>query len=599
MILERDDLSPGKLLLLIAGLTAAALLFFNFPALRSRYQAWKQGGTLAQAQKFAAANDLPNAQLAINNALRQDPGNAEVWKFAADLLEHTGNADAVRVRRRVVELDPAGVDARYDLVRTALLFQDILTAREAIEAIAPSEQTSPRYRRATAALAMASGLPDRADTILDGLVQTSPDDPVARLERYTIGLRHAPAARADQARRGLRELVARKETRVTALRELILDAGRRRDFDAALAHADQLLAEPDHVYVDRLLAANVRLAAGRATLAELLPPLQTEAAGRPEEIRHLIGWLLAIDEAGRALSWLDGLPLALRDSPEVLTARANCQVALHAWPEVASLIKRGAWGPVSDDAIQLALAARVLHGLDRLSLQRSLWDEALRASAANLNGLLVLHRLALSWNWRAEARAALLVVAERHPSQLWAHQSLAQQFHEAKDTTGLKTVFRLWNEAQPGNAYVEGNRIFLDLLTRGEAGSATLETAAARLRNQQPANPFFVTNHAFALWRLQRYPDALAELETLPQARLAEPGRALYHALVLASLGRAEDAEAAITRTTAQAGALLPEERLLLDEARALARAKPPEPEPEPTPESPAETTPNAIAPTP
>ncbi len=593
MILERDDLSPGKLLLLIAGLTAAAILFFNFPALRLRYQAWKQGGTLAQARQFAEANDLPNAQLAINNALRKDPGNPMVWRFAADLLEYTGSNDAVRVRRRVVELNPAEISASYDLIRTALLFQDILTARETIETLPASEQNTAPYRRATAALAMASGLPDRADTILDGLVQLAPDDAIARLERYTISLRHAPAGRADQARQGLRELVTRKETRLTALRELILDAGRRRDFASALTHTEQLLAEPDHAYVDRLLAANVRLASGRSTLAELLPPLQTEATGKPEEIRQLIGWLLAIDEASAALAWLDSLPSALRDRPEVLTARANCQVALHAWPEVASLIKRGAWGPVSDDVIQLALAARALRSLERLSLQRPLWDEALRASAANLNGLLVLHRLALSWNWRAEARAALLVVAERHPSQLWAHQSLAQQFHAARDTAGLKAVFRLWNEAQPGNTYVEGNRIFLDLLTRGEAGSEALEAAAARLCALQPDNPFFTTNHAFALWRLQRFPDALAALETLPPGRLAEPGRALYHALILASLGRSEEAEAAIARTSTQTAALLPEERGLLDQARVLARAKTAEPEPV----APTETSPTAVTP--
>lgn len=570
MLVEYPNSKPVRYALLVLLVIAGGIVIFKFPALQNRYRDWKHGNSLDQAKKFAAAKDYPNAELAINNAFKRDPGNSEVCRLAADLMEQTGNNQAVMMRKRVVALAPREVARRYELVRTALRFGDRLAAREAIEGLDASEQSSPEYRRATAALALANGQKERAAAILQNIAGLPPEDVAARLERAFIVLRKAGPAEADAARRELLELAAREDTQALALRELTLDAGRRREMSKSLEFAEKLVAAPKALFSDKILLANVRLAIGQTSLEAQLAPLQTEALAQPDNIPTLVSWLLSVDQASVALAWLESLPSAQQESSEILTARANCQMALNAWPEATVLIKRGAFGPVPPDAIQLALAARVLQDKDRPELQVSLWSEAIRATADNLDGLLVLNRLSASWSLAVENRATLLRIAERFPDQNWAHQALVQEYYQQKDTAGLRTVFRLWDKAQPGNPYVEGNRLFLELLTDPSAQAASLAADALRLRDRDPTNPFAVTNYALALWWQGRATEALAALETLSKDQLLEARRSLYHGLFLASLGHVNDTTFALGRV--DANTLLPEEQELLRQARELQR---------------------------
>ena len=566
MVVEYPPFKPIRLVLLLVLLIGGAVVAVKFPGLRQRYQDWHRGSSFEQAKKFAAEKDYPNATLALSNALAKDPANPDMCRLAADLLEQSGNIDAVAMRKRVAQLAPGQMERRYELVRTALRFDDEQAAREAIEDLPPEERTSPSYRRATAALALAAGRTERAEAILTNISGLPAEDVTARLERAFVLLRKAGAAEVEAARRELLESATREDMRALALRELTMDAGRRRDLAKAEEFARQLTEVPKPAYRDKLLLANVLLSTGKTTLDEQLPPLQAEALARPEEISQLVAWLLTVDQAARALAWLQGLAPDQKESPEVLTALANCHMALHAWAEVPPLIARGAFGQVPPDAIQLALAARVLQGMNRTALLRSLWDEAVRATEDNLQGLLVLHRFATSWGFVPEAQATLLRLAERFPEQIWAHQSLVKQFYEAKDTKRLRAVFRLWDEARPGSTYVQGNRLFLDLLSEPRSQTTALAEKARQLKDREPKNPFAVTNFALSLWRGGHAKEALTELEALPAEALGDPRRALYHGLFLAAVGRAGDSAAALDRVDKDA--LLPEESDLLRQAR-------------------------------
>ncbi len=77
------------------------------------------------------------------------------------------------------------------------------------------------------------------------------------------------------------------------------------------------------------------------------------------------------------------------------------------------------------------------------------------------------------------------------------------------------------------------------------------------------------TGHAFALWQLRQFKEAVALVDGLPDPeKMFPPGRAPYLAVIYASAGRPDEAQAALRRAPASQ-TMLPEENALLTEAAA------------------------------
>lgn len=559
MILEREHLTPRNLLLVAGGVTLIGATFFLYPKLTVRYQHWKHRGTIDQVQKFTAERDVPNALLAIKTALGEEPSNPIVWRMAADFAEQIGNAEAVQMRQQLVALEPDVAAHRLALARTALYFKDTLTARQALESIPERERATTEFRQTAAALAIATDHPQEAAALLTVAIAATPGDAQLRLQRASLYLRHGAPAVAAGALGEMRALADHGETRRPALRELALAALRSRDYAAALQYAEELVSIPSAPLVDRLLRANILLAQGNVALTSLLPPLQARAVANPMEIPELAGWMSAMKQTAAAAEWLNSLTPEMQSIPPIAAARANCLMAVGEWEQARVAIANGAYGRVPPETVQLAFAARVLRDHDRPALQRATWEEAIRLTSADLAGLRVLHRLALEWKWSTELNAVLLTIAEKHPNQTWAFQALAERYARALDTANLKSLYAAWREAEPASAFVEGNAIFLQLLTEPSKLPSQAKTRAAELYQAAPQNAFAATTHAFALWQLGRTKDAAAVIAQLPELDRRAPNRALYTALILNGAGR--KAEAAEYLSLVRLPKLFPEER--------------------------------------
>ena len=568
MIIERDNLSFRTVALILVGLGLVIGGVIFYPKLKERFARWKQGGSIEQVKKFTAEKDVPNALLAIKAALSQDPGNPAVWRMAADFAEQLGDADSVSMRDQVVRLEPEVTANRLALARTALHFKDLVTARATLEKIPVRDRLTADYRRVAAGLAMVSDLPAEATALLTLVLKEEPGDLQARLDRATLGLRFGAPTLVAAARGDMEALAERPETRVRALRELTLAALRAREVKAATDYVAQLVAGEKVAFTDRLLGANVELAAERSSLDSLLPELKKQAQAEPAYLREFVAWLSAQNRTAEASRWLATLPVEVQETPAARIARTDCFVALREWEAARALIAGGAYGPISADAVQLAFAARVLRDNDRAALQRANWDEAVRLASYDLAGLRVLHRLALEWRWGAELNVVLLAIAKQHRSQTWAFQALVERHYRARDSAALRTTYQQWREAEPQSAFVEGNALFLELLSAPTAMASPTKERVAQLYASEPKNAFFATAHAFALWQSERAADAVAVMETLPLAERREPSRVLYVALFLHAAGKKPEARRYFDLVPA--ATLLPEEQSLY---RSLARA--------------------------
>jgi Tfp pilus assembly protein PilF len=545
MILERDDLSPRNLALILGGCALLVAAAYFYPQAAAHYKRWKQRGTFDQISNFAAQHDRANTLLAIESALSREPGNPRAWRMAADYLEQSGNPEAVRMREQVVRIEPSALDNHLALARTAIRFMALPTAQEALDGVADSERHTDDYLKTAAALATASGRPGEAAALLAAVLRHTPGDLQSRLERARITLRYAPPGPAAAALGELQVLAEMPATQVIATRELASHALRKKDYASAQGYTSQLTNRADAELVDLILLANIQLGVGDG-LKTILPPLQTYALAHPDALPELTGWLVAINQAEAALAWLQTLPASVQSLPEAITAKADCLVALRRWEEAGALIAQGAWGPVSSKSILLAVSARVLGDVDRVRIKRDVWEEAVRLSETDLNGLRVLYRLALTWDWGPESNTVLLAIARKFPAQSWVFQTLVVRYQRGKDTIGLRNLYGIWHEGQPDNALVEGNWAFLTLLTSPSRLPNPAKASAEKLNQADPGNPFFATTQAFAVWQLGRAKEALALMQKLPAAQLNTPGRALYLALFLNDCHRRKEAEVAL-----------------------------------------------------
>ena len=120
-------------------------------------------------------------------------------------------------------------------------------------------------------------------------------------------------------------------------------------------------------------------------------------------------------------------------------------------------------------------------------------------------------------------------------------------------------------ESKPQSLEFKKNVAFLGLLLNRDTERAT--QFALEVYQAAPTNAVFVSAHAFALHAQGKSAEGLKLLEVLPEAQLQQAEIAMYYAILLAATGRSD--EAVPYFAVAEKAQLLPEERKLLEQARA------------------------------
>lgn len=561
---RRRRLFLGELTLLV--LAGVAAHHWLWPIVAQRYRVWHQQRALTQAREYTEARDGANASLALQIALRDDSTSPIAWRVAAEILEQTGNTQAVSVRKDILRLPAATADDRLALVLTAIRFGDLATAGDTLRELPAIERNAPAARRAAAQFALASNQPALAHALLDSLRRDQPDDPALAFALAALRLRLPDPAAAQAARTEVETFARQPAFALRAARELTLDALFRRDRAAAPGYAKRLVAAPGATFIDRLTAANVALLLENRAPAAVTAELSPLAIGSAENARHFLSWLLAQGRATDAVTFARALPEAIQRDAAVLNLRAAAVAALGDWHALGDLLRDGAWGPIAPEIVDLALAARTADGRSRPELRRSLWQEAIAGSHRSLAALRILHRLAIRWEWPSERVEVLQAIVSAFPRELAAHESLARELVVMKDTASLQGALHQWLQADPGNRRVKNDWALLVMLREPSNQIDEAKEAAAQLHGADPANPFFVTAHAFALMQLGQIEEALALVEKIPPAERELPARAPYLAAIYAAADRTDDAREILGRLTAAPA--LPEEVALVKTTR-------------------------------
>ncbi len=531
---------------------------------RPAYRHFKEVHSLKQARQFLEKKDFRNGILSLRAALAANPANLEATRRMAELVTEAQSPAALGWWRRVAELSPT-IENRLLLATMAMRFEKLpfpTAIQKLDETRKAGAETNVAYHLVASQLALHLNRIEDAAQHLSTAVKLEPTNRLHQLNLATLRLQQKDSAIAGQARAELSALTTDPKLGEHALRSLAADGLVRKQYAEAEELSRRLLAVPQARFEDRLKHLTILTAAGSPQTNAWLVQVQQEAATNASKAAYLAGWLNGHGQSRAALDWLGTLPPLIRTNPPVPVVASDCYLALKDWAGLENFLADQDWD--EQEPIRQMLLARATREQGRRDVADLQWRRALGAASVKGEFLGAIAHMAAVWGWAEESEEVLWALVKRAPWQDEAWQKLIEARQRAGDTAGLYRVFSAWLEAKPNAVVVKNNVAALGLLLgRDIEKSARLarEVYLSATNSGMPAS-----THAFALHLGGKTVDGLQVLEALPEKELQRPEVATYYAILLGSAGQRE--KAATFATLAEKARLLPEEKLLLENAR-------------------------------
>ncbi len=573
----------------LAGTAAVAFaLWKGGEAAVPRYHRWKQNQALKQAKEFITKRDAPNAQLALEVAMREVPGNPDTIRVAADMLEQVNAPQAMRLRRAVVQIVPDSAEDAGKLVLSCLRFRDFNAAKDALSSMPPKVATQTPALRAALAYAVTTDDRAVADYLFQRLEKEAPQDTDLKHAHALLLLKHPNEATRDQARRELETLA--RETPRQALeihRELAGAALQQKDYASATIHLKAVLSDPGATLNDRLQKANLDLLINHVPFEQIMAEVSPAATKTEADVLQLVQWLLVQNRAAEADRWLKSLPAELQSNLSVKSAEADLVAQLKDWDRLAALLREGAWGPITKETLRLAMAAQTVDTPAHPTLRHETWEMALASAGGNLGAYHTLQRLAAIWRWPEESEQTLWTIARHFPDQTWAHQALFNVYREKKNMSGMRDIMSTLRQEDGAVPRYHHDWALLTMLAEPTANWTPAKDTMKKLYEANPTNATYATGYAFALAQSGKTPEALSVVDKMSESERSYPPRQPYLAFVFGVGKKNTEMEHA---TSLGAGvSYLPEESYLFTRAREELERKPERPK-APKPAEPAKT---------
>lgn len=553
--------------LLVAGVLAVLVLGGGYLGYR-KYVALRQSRLVQQAHHYLDKADPKNAMLCLQRALRFNANDLEATRLMADLMDVAHAPNAVKWRRRVVELDPHSLKDRLALVDTAMDANDFATATNALAQVAPADQSTVRYQLAAGSVAATFYRLPEAEQHFQEALRLEPGNLQAQLSLARVRLHDADQSVATTARNtlaGMSHNPTNSAVRCQALRELIGDALGRHQLANALAVSTTLVRETNSLFSDRLVYVQLLQETGATNFAATLQALQQEAAGTarsPHDVFLLAQWETGRISPAAAMQWLQTLPgTTLTNQPLAVLVAGN-YAALRQWQALETFLKPLAWG--ERECLRHAYLTRALREQGSDAGARVEWELAVGSTHLVKQRLLWLQDLMTRWQWRPELQEVLQHIVDLDPAAKPEVLELITLLIESGDTRGLLVLCNQLSKRDPTDLNDRNTMIMAALLLN--AVEYKPYELAQKLYQQAPTNAAFASTYAFALHLQNQDAAALKVFQQLPPLALEQPAIAGYYGLVLQGLG--EKQRALPYLNLASKAKLLPEEKKLFDRAK-------------------------------
>jgi hypothetical protein len=347
-----------------------------------------------------------------------------------------------------------------------------------------------------------------------------------------------------------------------ASRALAAHHSARKDFETALKYSSALVQRTDVTFDDRLDHLTLLCQAKRPEFESYAAQLEQTASTNSVLVFAVTGRLLACGETNKTLAWLKSLPAPMQSEQPVSLAFADTLSRLKDWRGMEERLRAENWK--DQEFMRLALLAYAVRNQNDETVAKVHWKKSLQLAAQHPERLAMLAQLSGGWRWDAETEDVLWRVVKNFPREGWAVDSLNNGYIRTANTRGLFSIFATLLDRDATNAVVMNNYASLALLIGTNLPRAHQIAHEVYLKGTN--NYAYVSTYAWSLHLLGKEAEALALMEQIVPAKLADPSVAGYYGAILAANGQKEKARAFLDRT--QGAPLLPEEKALAEDAR-------------------------------
>ena len=561
---------------ILAGLVILVFLIVYAPA---AYNSWRGARWLKRANEMLRQEKFAEANHAAHEVLRIKGDSLPAFTILAETTEKQNQQETITWRSQIARMLPHNLASQLNLVSAALRFGQLDIARKALDRVAPNDRDKAAYHVVAGWLARAQGNEKDVEKHFAAAVAKEPKNDLYQFNLAVIQIDSEDEKKSAAARTTLQRLTKVSEYRAGALRALLSDAVQNNDLKAADGFAQELQLSPQVTFGDYLLCLDFYQKLDAKKFRAVLEKVKPVAARNPDDLAKLMDWMNHHELSAEVLKWQDKLKSEETTHPPPAIAVAEAYATVKNWSRLKRWTRSGDWG----DAEYLrfgyeAYATRQAHPSAGDAEFDSLWSSAEYATGSNPERQAGLARLATSWGLTSQAEQLWLQVSKNPPMRREAFDALIEIYRKKKDLQNLYLVMQRLHESSPNELGATADLARLGLLIDRNAVEA--HRLAREAYDKAPNDVNCAVTYAFSLYDQGRTAEGIEILKKLKPEDLHDPHAAVYTAVLLLDENQRDAAKEYID--AAQAGQIYPEEKQLLDDARAKAAAAP-SPSPSPT----------------
>jgi predicted Zn-dependent protease len=558
------ELWPARFALVVGALAIVILLGVLFISYGLRlYRGWHQSQLLHEATSMLQQGRSSEATQTARKLLAQHPDSLPILYILAEAAEKQNSEEAISWREQIARLRPKDPDSQLNLVSAALRFGKLDLARKALDQIPANDRDRAVFHVVAGWLASAEGNFAEQEEQFAAAVKKEPKNDLYQFNLAALQIHDAQ--KNAEARENLERLSKLAPYRTGALRALLNDAVAHNDLPAADNFAQQLQMSQEVTFGDYLLCLNFYRKLDQKKFHLLLERVKPFAAKNPSDLASLMDWMNRNGLTEDVIKWIEKLPSEKLTSPPASVVVADTYANAKNWTRLKRWTRKGMWG----EADYLRLAYQAIAALQsRETTANSEFDKLWRAADQSANDQpqreLVLARLASKWNLERESEQLWLRVSEDPPLRREALDALRRLYRRENDTGKLYDILQRLHETSPNEAPIAADlaRLGLNLERNIERSHDLAKEAYDRAPNEVNC----AVTYAFSIYRLGRSAEAFAIIQGLPADQLHDPHAAVYVALLLADASQIDTAKDYLAAAN---DGTYPEEKQVLDEARA------------------------------
>jgi len=557
----------ARLGLLATAATLLVVLDVLFLHYSSRlYRDWHESRLLHEAASMLQEEKFSRAAQRAREVVKVDPDSLPALHILAEATEKQNLEETVLWRAQIARLLPNDLDSQLNLASAALRFGQLDLARKALDRVSPNDRTKAAFHVVAGWLARAEGNFAEQEEQFAAAVKKEPSNDLYQFNLAVLQIQSTDAAKSLKARSALDRLSKLTPFRTGALRALLNDAVARNELARADNFAQQLQLSQQVTFGDYLLCLNFYRKLDEKKFRLLLERVKPFAVRNPSDLASLMNWMNQNGLAGDVVKWIDKLPADKLTLPPVSIAVADAYADAKNWSRLKRWTRSGSWG--QSDYLRLgyqAIAARQLRRTAEDAEFEAFWRSAEQATKALPERELGLAHLASKWNLPSESEELWLRLAKNPPMRREALNALWQLYRAKNEVGKLYQILQRLHESSPNEPPITADLARLGLnIDRNMQQSQDL---AKEAYDRAPNEINCAVTYAFSLDRLGRNAEGLEIIKKLPPSQLHDPHAAVYVALLLVDANQLDAAKEYID--AAYDGKIYPEEKKLLDEARA------------------------------